>query len=125
MPFQIDHSLSRLTKVSKGHAMTLKSQLKFYIALRGLTAAELSRRSGVSKQVLSSWLAGAEPKKISQVKKVCAALETSLDHLLYGTGQDDESQRVTEMDALLGDSWIGGVFEVKFRRIKKSSRKLE
>ncbi len=105
--------------------MTLKTQLKLYLELREMTAAELSRRSGVSKQVLSSWLAGAEPKKISQVKKVCASLGVSLDHLLYGNGQDDESQRVTEIDALLGDSWIGGVFEVKFRRIKKSSRKPE
>lgn len=125
MPNEIDDPLSVARKVSKDHSMTLKSQLKYYIELRGLTAAELSRRSGVSKQVLSSWLAGAEPKKISQIKKVCAVLQTSLDHLLYGTGQDDESQRVTEMDALLGDSWIGGVFEVKFRRIKKSSRKPE
>lgn len=108
--------------MSKCRTMTLKSQLKYYLELRGLTAAELSRRSGVSKQVLSSWLAGSEPKKFSQVKKVCDVLEISLDHLLYGSGQDSDGQRVTEIDALLGDGWVGGVFEVRFRRLKKGQK---
>lgn len=99
--------------------MNLKRQLRFYLEVRGMTAAELARRSGVSKQVLSSWLAGSEPKKIGQVKKVCSTLGVSLDHLVYGDGHEEENQRVTELDALLGDDWVSGVFEVRFRRIKK------
>ena len=98
--------------------MNLKEQLRFLLEQKGMTAAQLSRKSGVSKQVISVWLAGGSPKKIEQVKKVAAALDTSLDHLCFGNGIDQEGQRVVEIDALLGDGWVSGLFEVRFRRIK-------
>ena len=99
--------------------MNLKSQLKLHLERRGMTAAELARKSGVSKQVVSHWLNGAKPKNINQVKKVADALGTTLDHLLFGSGEDLERRRVTELDALLGDGWVSGLFEVRFRRIKR------
>lgn len=99
--------------------MNLKTQLKFYLNKRGMSASELARKAGVSKQLLSQWLNGAEPRKVQQVKKVADALGTSVDHILFGSGEDRERMRVTELDALLGDGWIGGVFELQIRRIKK------
>lgn len=98
--------------------MNLKSQLSHYIELRNMTAAELSRKSKVSKQVISQWLGGAQPKKLTQLKDVALVLDTTIDHLCFGSGSDTESKKVTELDALLGDGWIGGVFEIKLRRIK-------
>lgn len=100
--------------------MNLKTQLTLYLEIRNMTAAELSRKSGVSKQVISQWLGGAEPKKLDQVKSVATSLNTTVDHLCFGSGRDSESQKVTELDALFGDQWISGVFEVKLRRVKKN-----
>ncbi|MGZ3766152.1 MAG: helix-turn-helix domain-containing protein [Mucilaginibacter sp.] len=100
--------------------MNLKAQLTFYLELRNMTAAELSRKSGVSKQVISQWLSGAQPKKLEQVKKVASVLGTSIDHLCFGSGKDIESQKITEIDALLGNQWISGLFEVRLRRVRKN-----
>ena len=98
-------------------AMTLKTQLKLLLEQRNLSAAQLSRKAGVSPQVLSLWMKGADPKKMSQVKKVADVLGVSVDMLCFGTGVDNESQKVMELDALLGEQWVSGVFEVRFRRI--------
>jgi transcriptional regulator with XRE-family HTH domain len=99
--------------------MNLKNQLRCYLDIRGMTATELARKSGVSKQVISLWLSGAEPKKVAQIKKVAASLGTTVDHLCFGDGRDESVQKVTELDALLGDGWVSGLFEVRFRRVKR------
>jgi transcriptional regulator with XRE-family HTH domain len=116
----VDTPLSKFEQQTTVKVMNLKSQLKLYLELRSLTAAELSRKSGVSKQVISLWLNGAEPKKISQVKQVAGVLNTTVDHLCFGSGKEVESQKVTELDALMGDGWLGGLFEVKFRRVRNN-----
>src|SRR5207302_470876 len=98
MSDEIDNLSSRGTKAPKVKAMNIKNQLRLYLEIREMSAAELSRKSGVSKQVLSLWLSGSEPKKISQVKSVAEVLGTSCDHLCFGSGQDEASRKVTEID---------------------------
>ena len=49
-----------------------------------MTAAELARRSGVSKQTISDWTAGIQPRSIPQVKKIADVFGVSLDSLLFG-----------------------------------------
>lgn len=98
--------------------MRLKTQLRLFIEHRGITAAALARKSGVSKQVLSQWLSGAAPKKIEQVKSVADALETSVDVLAFGHGVEPKS-KMGDVSSLFGEEWIGGVFEVRFRRVGK------
>lgn len=100
--------------------LNLKSQLKLFLDHHNMTPAQLSRKSGVSQQVLSLWLKGADPKKMSQAKDVASVFGVSVDHLCFASGLNVEAQKVTELDALLGDEWISGLFEVRFRRIKKS-----
>lgn len=119
MPSEFDSSSAAPPKKPTSRDMNLKNQLRVYLELRNTTAAELSRKTGVSKQVLSLWLDGAQPKNIAQVKKVALALGTTVDHLCFGDGRDTEAQKTTELDALLGDQWISGLFEVRFRRVKK------
>ena len=99
--------------------MTLKAQLTFYLRHRGLTASELARKASVSKQVVSLWLAGSRPKNIEQVKRVADVLGVSLDNLMFGVGADLQQVRTTELDALLGDGWISGLFEIRFRRVPR------
>ena len=72
MDGRIDSSSRHQAIASRQFSMNLKGQLRFFLDLRGMTAAELSRKSGVSKQVLSIWLAGGQPKRIEQIKKVAA-----------------------------------------------------
>lgn len=100
--------------------LNLKHQLKIFLQHHEMSPAQLSRKAEVSQQVLSLWLKGADPKKMSQVKQVADVFGTSVDHLCFGDGLDIEAQKVTELDALLGDQWITGLFEVRFRRVKKS-----
>lgn len=98
--------------------MKLKDQLKKRIKLSGITASQLSRDSGVPKQSISDWLAGRSPRNLDHLKKVADALSVSVDELCFGA--DETSRNETPiLEALLGDEWLSGVFEVKLRRIKK------
>lgn len=100
------------------HSMNLKKQLRFYLDTHDLSAAQLARKANIPKQSLSGWLAGSNPRDVRQVKKVADALGVTLDNLMFGSGQDEDTKKHAELSALLGDEWIGGVFEVKFRRVK-------
>ena len=99
--------------------MNLKNQLKHYLELRDMSAAKLARLSKVPQQTISEWLAGNRNPTVAQLKKVSDVLETTVDHLCYGNGSDDESRKVTELDALMGDGWVSGTFEIKMRRVKR------
>src|SRR5690348_16404162 len=96
-------------------AMNLRNQLPLYLAHRGMTAAELSRKAAVSKQLISAWLAGTEPKKIEHVHKVARTLGTTVDHLCFGEGVASNPS----FEALAGEEWIEGLFELKLRRVKR------
>lgn len=69
--------------------INLSFQLKKMIDLTGLTVSELSRQSGVPKQTITDWLAGTEPRRISQVKKVANLLGVTVDELVFG-GVDEK-----------------------------------
>lgn len=97
--------------------MNLKNQLKFYLQKDDLTAAQLSKKSGVSKQVLSLWLKGASPKNVQQVKMVAEILKTSVDNLCFGDGK--EPKKKSEFDSMSEDEWFSGQFEIKIRRLMK------
>lgn len=99
--------------------MRLKQQLELYLDETGLSAAQLAKKSGVSKQVISLWLSGRSPRKIDQVKKVASIFNTTVDHLCFGDGIHQERQNSKIIETLIGDEWITGVFEIKMRRIKK------
>lgn len=97
--------------------MNLKNQLKFYLQEDDLTASQLAKKSGVSKQVLSLWLNGASPKNVQQVKQVAEILKTSVDNLCFGEGK--EPNRKSDFESISDDEWLSGQFEIKIRRIKR------
>lgn len=105
----------------KTHVMTLnlRNQLRFYLEHREVSATELARKAKVPKQNLSGWLAGKRPADISQVKRVAEALGISLDNLLFGNGAEKKEEKAADLETLLGDNWLTGLFEVKLRRIKR------
>lgn len=94
--------------------MNLKTQLKTLMEYRELSASQLANKSGVSKQVISLWLAGGSPRKIEQIKKVAEILNTTVDNLCFGGGP----QASIPKDPQLTEEWLSGVFEVKVRRLK-------
>lgn len=103
--------------------MNLKSQIKLYLKENGMTASQLAMKAKVPKQSLSGWLAGSNPRDVRQVKRVADIFEVTVDHLMFGEGLSDENERRTEyLEALLGDGWVSGLFEVKFRRVKRQDK---
>jgi len=101
-------------------SMNFKKQLKLYLASRELTASELARVAKVPKQSISGWLSGNNPRDVRQVKAVSDALETTIDHLMFGNGiKEDSNSSPGDIASLIGDQWISGLFEVKLRRIKR------
>ena len=101
------------------HSMTLKKQLRFYLDHHGMTAAQLARKAKVPKQSISGWLSGNNPRDINQIKRVSDIFETSLDNLMFGHGLPSEESKIASLNALMGDDWIGGIFELRLRRVKK------
>lgn len=104
-------------------SMRLKHQLALYLERRDITAAQLSRKTGLPKALFSRWMAGQKPKDIDQVKKVADALGCSLENLLYGEGTEDKVSSIGDLGSLLGDEWCGGTFELKLRRVPTAGRK--
>jgi transcriptional regulator with XRE-family HTH domain len=102
-------------------SLSLKTQLKSLLEHRDLSAAELSRKSGVSKQLISLWLAGGRPTKLEKLKAVAGALGVTVDHLCFGDSSQLHTRRDLELEALLSEQWVSGVFEVRLRRLRPQS----
>lgn len=62
----------------------LKYQLKRLLAESDITAAELARQTGVTKQSLSDWIGGIPPRNITAVKQVANFFGITVDELLFG-----------------------------------------
>lgn len=74
----------RIIHPDKAAKMNFKHQLQYRLKIHNLTAAELSRRSGVSKQSISDWLAGVQPRSVPQIKKIADVFGISVDRLFFG-----------------------------------------
>ena len=72
----------------RGREFRLRHNLTDVLRRRGMTAAELSRRTGVAKQVLSDWSAGVQPRKLEQLYAVARALELSMDDLCFAAADE-------------------------------------
>ncbi len=94
--------------------MKLKENLRKLIESRGTTASKLGRVAGVPKQSISEWMSGSMPKDLRKVKKVAEALETTIDVLCFGNPESkfDGAERSIDLESMLTDSWVSGVFEV-------------
>jgi transcriptional regulator with XRE-family HTH domain len=103
--------------------LRLKSQLRAHLEHQGISASQLSRKSGVSKQTISYWLNGGSPRHLEQVKQVANALCTSVDELCFGEGVSTERpiRKGDSLDMMFGDGseWLSGLFEIKMRKIKR------
>jgi len=100
--------------------MNLKHQLKLYLSVQGITASELARTTKIPKQSISDWLAGTSPRDLALLKKVADYFGITIDHLVFGDGLQISVTVENEKNADSHQNWIEGIFEVKFRSVKKS-----
>lgn len=103
----------------------LRQNLGTLLKERGLTASQLSRKTGVAKQVLSDWMSGVQPRKLEQLYVVAKTLGVSMDELCFGDpGKSVPSSTVDQRVGTVvlpsggaGPQEIKGRFEVYLRRI--------
>ena len=119
----------------------LRQNLMTLLKERGMTASQLSRKTGVAKQVLSDWMSGVQPRKIEQLYLVAKELGVSIEAICftkseeellgiisrssrqgYAAGSSGESASVGMTGDLLKQAVISpdeirGRFEVHLRRI--------
>jgi transcriptional regulator with XRE-family HTH domain len=110
----IDSSNVSLDSTEKSK-VKLKQHLREHLDKYGITATQLARKSGVSKQVISTWLNGASPRRLEQVKKVADAMGVSIDELCFGIPKQESSQ---PPQFKINDEWLSGIFEIKMRKLK-------
>jgi transcriptional regulator with XRE-family HTH domain len=65
--------------------MYFRSQLQHIMKQQNISAAELSRRTGIPRQTISDWLNRAEMHTLKQIVVAASALNVSLDRLICGT----------------------------------------
>lgn len=109
----------------------LRHNLAAVLRARTMTAAELSRKTGVAKQVLSDWMAGVQPRKLEQLYLVAVTLGLSMEQLCFAKSEgellsDGRASGVAGSSKVFNDLTKGdlqhrdeirGRFEVYMRRI--------
>jgi transcriptional regulator with XRE-family HTH domain len=79
-------------------------KLKQAIAGRGLTTAELAKKSGVKKRTIDNWLYGKSPNpEVKEFLKAAAALGVSVEYLVYGKDGSGLTEDETLMLAIFRD----------------------
>lgn len=96
--------------------MILAKQLKQLLKNKDLTAAKLSRATGINQKTLSEWLSGRTPRDLDQIKILSEYLEVEIGYLLFGEvnklkNKDLFTENINEINA--------GVFEVVLRKVNK------
>lgn len=103
-------------------ALRLRQNLSSLLKDCGMTAAALARKTGVSKQVLSDWMAGVQPRRLDHLYKVAQALGVSIEALCFSEADGAAIER--KLDVRDGGAGSGselteirGRYEVYMRRI--------
>ena len=92
----------------------LAQNLKRKLKEQDMTVAQLSRATKVPSQTLNNWLAGLEPRSMTQVKAIALFFNVSLDELAYGEIKVKDHNKLEQYS----DEIYAGVFEVVLRRKK-------
>lgn len=71
--------------------MKLAKSIEFHLRQKRWSLTELSKKSGVSKSTLHAWTVGRKSINLENLKRVAAALETSVHQLVYGEPDPYES----------------------------------
>ena len=81
--------LKELLPLSSDVTFRLRHNLVILLKERGMTASQLSRKTGVAKQVLSDWMSGVQPRKIEQLYLVAKELGVSIETICFARSDED------------------------------------
>jgi len=104
-------------KPDDGNSFVLRKRLKTELDFRAMTAADLARRTGVPKQVISDWLAGVTPRRLDHLKKVAAELCTTIDELCFGTDSQPPLTQTLRIEGLPPGDNLVGRYEILVQKI--------
>mgnify|MGYP003862093811 CR=1 FL=1 len=94
-----------------------KTNLKRIMKERGMSAADLSRRTQIPKSTISEWLQDRKPKFDDAILRLAKVLGVSAETLL--TGKEPDEDLVKQIFDSTGDGFIevhNGVFRVKIEK---------
>lgn len=75
------------------------------LALRGMTAAELSRKTGLDEATISNYRKGRYIPKTDKLLPICSALDVSLSWILgYDSAPEESDEAITDLFAQLPES---------------------
>jgi transcriptional regulator with XRE-family HTH domain len=106
--------------MTKEHTFRLRQNLTSLLKDRRITAAQLSKTTGIAKQVLSDWMSGGRPRHLEQLFVVSKILNVTLEALCFS---ESPLLAVTPFSQPgQNHTWTGdelrGQYEVYLRRIK-------
>ncbi len=95
--------------------MNIKLQLKTLLNQKGVNITTLARTTKIPAQTIHSWLTGAKPRDLDQLKRVADYFGVSLDFIAYGTSFQNQMSPIEQHKEEIN----AGVFEVILRKVKK------
>jgi transcriptional regulator with XRE-family HTH domain len=98
--------------------MFLEKNLKKILAQKKMTMMELSRKTGVPKSNINSWLAGANPN-LKQLNQVAQFLETTVDQLAFGKNNGQQKEGIATITIDDEADVLNGTYEIKIKKLKK------
>ena len=93
----------------------LKDNLKALIKSQDKTIAQLARATEIAPQTLNNWMAGQEPRSLTQVKVVADYFSITIDELCFNNSPSTNNTEIENFN----DEINAGIFEVVLRRVKK------
>jgi transcriptional regulator with XRE-family HTH domain len=81
------------------------------MAEKGIKIPALSKKSGVSKSNIQTWLTGSKPS-IEQLDKVAKALGVSFEYLAFGRSEEEKVQSIFDKIVL-----HTGTYEISIKKV--------
>ncbi len=92
---------------------------------RGLSVGAIAEMAGVSRSVVQSWTANANPHDLQAVAKLAKALNIGFKELLLGEPESRDFENLTLSDLFSEQELFEGICRIKIERLvpKKGSGK--
>ncbi|WP_257497136.1 helix-turn-helix domain-containing protein [Limosilactobacillus reuteri] len=101
---------------------SFKTRLSKALSISGLTQAELARKSGIHRQIISDYLKGKYDAKQDKILKLSKALNVNAEWLLgYNDGKSSNSEiNFTDRDI---DKYFNNIHYYKGQKVNEMQRK--
>lgn len=98
--------------------MQLRTVLKNLMKSHNITIRELAKHTSVAEGTIKTWLSGAAPRSMEDVRKVARHFCVSFEYLIFG---EDEGQQ-TSIENLPLEDLFDGWLKVNIQRVVKANK---